>query len=275
MSNDKSSVIPINFPSEENSLNISSPPQPPHRHCLSRLFYFICHCFSSSSARTAEELTLLPKEQNPNRKTLVLDLDETLVHSSLEVIPDCDLHVKVKLDGSVLNIYVLVRPGTYELLEKAAEHYEIVIFTASLKNYADPVIDFIDRAKVVSSRLYRSNCLHYNGNFIKNLSLLGRDLKKVVIVDNSPMSYIFHPHNAIAISSWYDDQNDRRLFELLGTLQVLSTAENVQIVLKNIEENRMELSQNNVNIVLEQGRCALNSPKTVENTKFEFKEAND
>lgn len=272
MSHDKSSVVPINFNSEENSLNISSPQQSRRRPCLSRLFYFICHCFGSPNSRTAEELTLLPKELDPNRKTLVLDLDETLVHSSLEVVPDYDFHVKVNLDGSVLNIYVLVRPGTYELLEKAAEHYEIVIFTASLKSYADPVIDFIDRTKVVSSRLYRYNCLQYNGNFVKNLSLLGRDLKKVVIVDNSPVSYIFHPHNAIAISSWFDDPNDLRLFELLGILLVLSTAENVQIVLKNIEENRLELCQNNVNIVLEQGRSALNSPKSVEITRFEFKE---
>lgn len=261
----------INFQSEENSVNHPNPIVKKSSCCLSRVLKLLCHCFVSPKPRSIEETTLLPPEKNSLKKTLVLDLDETLVHSTLEKIEDFDMQVKVTIDGSDLDIYVLIRPGTYELLESLSDHYEIVIFTASLKAYADPVIDFIDRSKVVSGRLYRSDCLNYNGNYIKNLSLLGRDLKKVVIVDNSPISYAFHPHNAIPISSWFNDFNDNKLMDLVGILKVLSNADNVQVVIKKLNENRMELCTDNLNIVLEQGRSSLNSPKPGEVAKFEFK----
>lgn len=271
MSHDKTVVVPINFQSEENSQNIQNQGDKKRSSCLSRTLKLLCRCFVSSKGRSIEEITLLPPEKNSSKKTLVLDLDETLVHSTVEKIADFDMQVKVTIDGLDLDIYVLIRPGTYELLESVADNYEIVIFTASLKSYADPVIDFIDRSKVVSGRLYRSDCLYYSGNYIKNLSLLGRDLKKVIIVDNSPISYAFHPYNAIPINSWFNDFNDDKLMELIGILNVLSKAENVQIVIKKLNENRMELSPDNFNTVLEQGRSVLNSPKPGEIPKFEFK----
>ena len=75
-----------------------------------------------------------------NKKTLILDLDETLVHSSFNPPENPDLTLPVEIDGSINHVYVLVRPGTLEFLEVLSEYYEIVIFTASMQKYAEPLM---------------------------------------------------------------------------------------------------------------------------------------
>lgn len=65
--------------------------------------------------------------------------------------------------------------------------------------YADPVADLLDRWGVFRVRLFRESCVFHRGNYVKDLNKLGRDLQKVIIVDNSPASYIFHPDNAVRI----------------------------------------------------------------------------
>lgn len=67
--------------------------------------------------------------------------------------------------------------------------------------YADPVADLLDRWGVFRARLFRESCVFHRGNYVKDLSRLGRELSKVIIVDNSPASYIFHPENAVSIQS--------------------------------------------------------------------------
>lgn len=64
--------------------------------------------------------------------------------------------------------------------------------------YADPVADLLDRWGVFRARLFRESCVFHRGNYVKDLSRLGRELSKVIIVDNSPASYIFHPENAVS-----------------------------------------------------------------------------
>lgn len=80
---------------------------------------------------------LLPDKTDKfaNKKTLIIDLDETLVHSSFRPFNrKPDLSLKIQLDQTVHDIYVLIRPGTKEFLEKLSSMYELVIFTASLSN---------------------------------------------------------------------------------------------------------------------------------------------
>ena len=78
------------------------------------------------------------------KKTLVLDLDETLVHSSFKPIENPDIILPVEIEGSVCNIFILVRPGVAQFLQKMFKHYELVIFTASLSKYAEPLMKIID-----------------------------------------------------------------------------------------------------------------------------------
>lgn len=75
---------------------------------------------------------------------MVLDLDETLVHSSFKPPKKSDIILPVDIEGRVCNVYVLVRPGCKQFLEEMEKYYEVVIFTASLSKYADPLMDILD-----------------------------------------------------------------------------------------------------------------------------------
>ncbi|KAH6584517.1 hypothetical protein BASA61_007417 [Batrachochytrium salamandrivorans] len=167
------------------------------------------------------------------RKCLVLDLDETLVHSSFKPVPDADFIIPVEIDKTVHNVYVLKRPGVDTFLQRLGTQFEIVVFTASLAKYADPVLDMLDKHSVVKHRLFREACIHHKGNYVKDLSLLGRDLKDVIIIDNSPSCYLFHPANAMPITSWFDDPNDTELLDLIPFLEDLKLVDNVTVVLDN------------------------------------------
>jgi len=171
------------------------------------------------------------EDKKSNKKTLVLDLDETLVHSSFTYIPDADFIIEIELDGAVYKVYVRKRPGVDEFMRAVGKKFEVVIFTASLAKYADPLLDILDKDQVVGKRLFREACVQHYGNYVKDLSLLGRKLENSIIIDNSPFSYMFQPDNAIPITSWFNDKNDRQLYELLPFLDSLVDLEDVSTVL--------------------------------------------
>jgi len=179
---------------------------------------------------------LLPEQlpRHAGRKTLVLDLDETLVHSSFIPIPSFDISLEVVLDGKKHTVLVKKRPALAEFLVWAAERFELVVFTASLPSYADPVIDAIDPAHHITYRLYRPSCTVVQGHYIKDLNRLGRDVYNCIIVDNSPASYALHPQHAIPISTFTDDQNDTAFEGLKSTLERVQQYDDVPYALKRI-----------------------------------------
>lgn len=159
--------------------------------------------FISFKQKNAVKYLLPARKPSDNRICLVIDLDETLVHSSFKPIDNADFIVPVEIDGNLHNVYVLKRPHVDEFLKKMGKIYECILFTASLAKYADPVADLLDRENIFKARLFRESCAFYRGNYVKDLSRLGRDLNRVIIVDNSPASYIFHPDNAVSFRSLY------------------------------------------------------------------------
>ena len=171
---------------------------------------------------------LLPK-RNINKKTLVLDLDETLVHSQFDPFDrPSDINLRIEIENEIHDIYVMVRPGVKQFLENMGKIFEIVIFTASLSTYAEPLIDIIDEDNNCSFRLFREHCTQINEIFVKEMKKLGRDLKDIIIVDNSPMSYCLNPENGLPIKSWFDDKDDRDLFKISGILEFLSFVPDVR-----------------------------------------------
>lgn len=172
-------------------------------------------------------------DQLSRRKCLVLDLDETLVHSSFKYIHQADFVIPVEIEGQYHNVYVIKRPGVDEFMKRVGEIYEVVVFTASVSKYGDPLLDQLDIHNVVHHRLFRESCYNHQGNYIKNLSQLGRPLKDVIIIDNSPASYIFHPQHAIPVSSWFSDAHDNELLDMLPFLEDMSKpkVEDVSLVL--------------------------------------------
>lgn len=183
------------------------------------------------------EKYLLPpvKSKDRFRKCMVIDLDETLVHSSFKPIDNADFIVPVEIDGTTHQVYVLKRPYVDEFLQRMGELYECVLFTASLSKYADPVADLLDKWEVFRTRLFRESCVFHRGNYVKDLSRLGRALEQVVIVDNSPASYIFHPQNAVPVTSWFDDEDDRELYDLIPYFENLANLDNVYSMLRTAQ----------------------------------------
>ena len=143
------------------------------------------------------------------QKTLVIDLDETLIHSlakggrmSSGHMVEVKLNTTVGYGGATLGpqhpilYYVHKRPHCDDFLRKVCKWYKLVVFTASVQEYADPVIDWLEQERrYFSARFYRQHCTFRNGAYIKDLSSVEPDLSKVMILDNSPLSYIFHEGN--------------------------------------------------------------------------------
>ncbi|KDE04020.1 hypothetical protein MVLG_05521 [Microbotryum lychnidis-dioicae p1A1 Lamole] len=170
-------------------------------------------------------------EDLKGRKCLVLDLDETLVHSSFKMVHQADYVVPVEIENQYHNVYVIKRPGVDAFLKAMGEIYEIVIFTASLSKYADPVLDQLDIHRVVQHRLFRESCYNNKGNYVKDLSQLGRPMGECIIIDNSPASYVFHVNNAVPISSWFNDPHDTELTDLVPFLTDLGQVDDIRSVL--------------------------------------------
>ena len=147
-----------------------------------------------------------PPNSRFSQKTLVIDLDETLIHSlakggrmSSGHMVEVKLNTTVGIGGATLGphhpilYYVHKRPHCDDFLRRVSKWYNLVVFTASVQEYADPVIDWLEQERrYFSGRFYRQHCTFRNGAYIKDLSSVEPDLSKVMILDNSPLSYIFH-----------------------------------------------------------------------------------
>jgi len=184
----------------------------------------------------APDQALLPKKLVPHKVTLILDLDETLVHSSFKPVSGADWVVPVEVEGTVHRVFVCKRPGLDFFMQRVAELFEVVVFTASLDKYANPVLDLLEKCAPASvhHRLFREACVHTHGALVKDLTRLGRNVRQVIIVDNSPMSYLLQPENAIPISSWFDAPSDQQLVLLLPWLMRLAAQEDVLPVLADL-----------------------------------------
>ncbi|CAI9773259.1 unnamed protein product [Fraxinus pennsylvanica] len=177
--------------------------------------------------------TNVPKEkQKAKQITLVLDLDETLVHSTLEFCSDADFTFPVFFNMKEHIVYVKHRPHLRMFLERVAEMFEMVVFTASQSIYAKQLLDILDPdGKLISKRAYRESCIFAEGSYMKDLTVLGVDLAKVAIIDNSPQVFSLQVNNGIPIKSWFDDPADTALISLLPFLETLVDANDVRPII--------------------------------------------
>ncbi len=150
-----------------------------------------------------------PYIKTKNRKpySLVLDLDETLVHFIV--------NPKSETEG-----VLKVRPGTVEFLDALDKYYELIVFTAATQDYGDSLIDAIEENKIYfEHRLYRQHTVIIGNDFVKDLSRIGRPLDKIAIVDNMPQNFRLQKENGINIKAfWGDDMYDTALTDLAPIL---------------------------------------------------------
>jgi len=163
---------------------------------------------------------LPPLSQNDqHRKTLVLDLDGTLINRAQKedgpgTTPSC-------------------RPHLQKFLRRASRMFEIVVFTASQREYADKMLDSIDpNGQYIKYRLYRDSCVFWEGNYLKDLTMLGRDLARTAIIDNSPQAFGFQVDNGVPIASWYGDKEDGELLKLIPFLKDVARADDVRPLIR-------------------------------------------
>lgn len=203
-------------------------------------------------------------QQNSGKKILLLDLDETLIHADFngEYINNktikYDKIVKFKENESDFEenneefcekrriklekineekeyrVGIFLRKGAKQFLAEVSKYFEVGIFTASVKEYADACIDYLDPNKnMIKFRLYRNNCININDKiFVKDLRIIkGIDLKDILIIDNSMYSFAAQLTNGILINSFYNDKNDIELFNVLGyLLTFILKANDVRII---------------------------------------------
>lgn len=113
-------------------------------------------------------MNLSPKRREDHgKKTLVLDLDETLVHSSFRPTRRYDFIINVEIEARMTTVYVLKRPYVDRFLQAISQRFEVVVFTASLRKYADPWLDVLDHDNLIQYRLYRNSCRPIQGGFVK------------------------------------------------------------------------------------------------------------
>ena len=207
------------------------------------------------------------------KKTLVLDLDETLVHSQFGAfnIPS-DVVINIEIENELHEIHVLIRPGVKEFLEKMSKLYEIVIFTASISKYAGPLLDILDKEKFCSFRLFREHCTLINSSFVKDLKKLGRDLKNIIIVDNSPLAYLLNSDNGLPILTWFDDKYDQELYKITPVLEFLNEVPDVREYINKMVVNN-EISYINARKVINDYH-EKNKKKNNEKEKREIKTNN-
>ncbi|KAM0062458.1 putative protein-serine/threonine phosphatase [Helianthus debilis subsp. tardiflorus] len=193
-------------------------------------YYFIKNLPELASVVPSFRPVLLPKQtRSCPPTTLVLDLDETLVHSTLEPCEDADFTFTVNFNLEDHIVYVRCRPYLKEFMERVAGLFEIIIFTASQSIYAEQLLNVLDpKRKVFRHRVFRESCVFLEGNYLKDLSILGRDLARVVMIDNSPQAFGFQVDNGIPIESWYDDRTDQELLTLMPFLESLVGVDDVR-----------------------------------------------
>jgi Dullard-like phosphatase family protein len=116
------------------------------------------------------------------------------VHSTLEPCDDADFTFPVNFNLQEHTVYVRCRPYLRDFMERVSSLFEIIIFTASQSIYAEQLLNVLDpKRRVFRHRVFRESCVYVDGNYLKDLSVLGRDLARVIIIDNSPQVLLYFP----------------------------------------------------------------------------------
>ena len=175
--------------------------------------------------------------QKNNKKTLILDLDETLIHSDIGFLSKTKKYdIILQLFDDEMNknvpLPIFLRPDLFEFLEYAYENFELILFTSSEQSYADTILSFIEKnKKYFSMKLYRDSCIFIEpGLNIKDLRIFSsyRKMEDIIIVDNSLFSFCNQLNNGILITSFFEDKNDYFLNNLKEYLKIIKDMNDIR-----------------------------------------------
>ena len=237
-----------------------------------------------------------PKKKGIKKKICLFDLDETLVHCTgdIKLKKEKFQHsLQITLPGKqAVQVGINLRPYWKQTLNLIKKYYHIVVYTASHQAYADAVLDFMDpKKKYFKYRLYRNNCslIDVDGAkfYVKDLDIFNEnyDLKDIVIIDNSVLSFAFHLHNGIPIVPYYDEDKEGSLYVVgLYLLHIyneedLREANKLKINLDSFIEKAKKQQEQNEKIINEESdieeeeeKSQKNSDKSIDKKKDKEKE---
>ena len=187
-----------------------------------------------SSLLQEKKLNLEYKPGTSERKTIIFDLDETLVHCVGANKGEISLLIDFP-SGKSSMAGINIRPFALECLKEANKLFEVIVFTASHKCYADVILDYLDPNRTIfHHRLYRENCVQVSNDNIKDLRILNRNPENIVIVDNSVYSFAYHLDNGVPIVSWFDNPCDTELLNLIEYFRIIADTHDVRDVNRQI-----------------------------------------
>lgn len=188
------------------------------------------------------QVPFLAKINSKYQLSLVVDLDETLIHS-------------FSITDTLHSYYI--RPFCFEFLEELSSLFEIIVFTAGTKEYADNILNAIDpRDEFIQHRLYRDHMSFGNNSMWKDLSLLGRNLNKTIIIDNLEDNFAYQKDNGLVIKTWNGNFSDKELFDLKSVLKSIAIRcetrdEDIRDIVKKVNKAILHLRERpykNINI---------------------------
>ncbi|CAK70607.1 unnamed protein product (macronuclear) [Paramecium tetraurelia] len=186
--------------------------------------------------------------QKKIQKTLIIDLDETLVHCNEFSCLKSDFFIPLVYGDKSFQVGISIRPHAQQFLRNMAKVYEIIVFTASNPDYANKIIDYLDpEQNLVSYRLFRDDCIQISNNcHIKDLRILNRNMQDIVLVDNSAYSFAFQIDNGIPIIPYLDNKNDKELLHLENYLHYVNQFDDVRS--QNNKMFNLKIVQNCISI---------------------------
>ena len=179
------------------------------------------------------------KKNDIEKKLLILELDETLIHTSFVQIPNCDYDFNFNINflERPVTVFVYKRPYVNEFLYQMSKYYNIIIYSSNIKEYSNPLIDKLDEENVIYKRIYKDKTIELNGKLISDLTKLIYDYGKniIIISNNSVPSFINDSNNnTLPINSWNFNKSDDELIKLKSFLEFLSSVNDVRDYIKGI-----------------------------------------
>ena len=229
----------------------------------------------------------------PNKSTLVLDLDETLVYVIEEKNDNLSLPQipfeyfilddnETSIQETMRNVenesiekarnYIIIRPGFSKFITQVKKYFdEIFVFTSSQYSYAEEIIKIIDKNQIISKIYSRKDCSFYNDIFYKDLNKIKKDLSQTIIIDNFPETYLLQHFNGLPIPSFMGDPKDNELLKLLPILEKLSKVKDVRNYIREI------VSEDGQNILFKKAYelLKINQDEKNKNSKFSAKKNNN
>lgn len=194
--------------------------------------------FDSLQRPTADQLKELKIKlgDQDRQKTLILDMDETLIHAKPKIKANEDFEPDFEItlqdeDGTELTFMVKQRPGLVECLERLATFYEIIVFTAAERTYATKIIKHFDPdGKFIRRILSREHCVHVDNYYVKDLRIISdRKMEDMVIVDNSIVAFAFNLDNGVPINDFRGEEPmDEELIYMTSYLEDIYHFEDIR-----------------------------------------------